>query len=170
MGYFQRSLDNPLFPATVHLPTGTYELLKEISLKRDLPISKLICYAVDNELDCEEPFTYNLTWHEEAFENFEFADEAVKILKYIMAKFPKGTGLDTLLLCRRDFGVPEKRRFLMGYKELLKREMIEEFYPQESKFKYAKDYRYIRPSRQISEVYGKKETKNTDQKGPLNEI
>lgn len=166
--------DGPIIAVNVHLPKLTYELLKGMSQARDLPVSKLICYAIDNELDCDPPFNYGTNIPDMEYKEYEYAEEASKILKYLMKHFQKpGTGLDMLLLCRRDIGIEKRDRFLLGFRELLEKGLIEEFYPQKVKFRYGKDYRYYRPSIDVIEE-AKSTRKKTarklhtiSEKGPL---
>jgi hypothetical protein len=143
--------EEPLVRLNSHVAKVTGDILLDLSVEMDLPISKLIAYALDNEMDCAEPFKYDVTIPDVPYREFEYADEASKLLKYLMKNFASGTGLDMLVLCRRDIGVPDKARLLLGYRELLKREMVEEFYPQHTKFRYGKNYRYIRPTQDVIE-------------------
>lgn len=144
--------NNPLVNLSIHIPRGTAEILKKLSEERDLPISKLVCYAVDNELDCEPTFNFETPLPKGDYREFEYAEEAAKILKYLMQHFQRpGTGLDMLMLCRRDFGIESKERLLLGFRELLEKKMIEEFYPHNVKFRYGKGYKYYRPSRDVIE-------------------
>ncbi|MFM6929023.1 MAG: hypothetical protein ACKOX6_11200 [Bdellovibrio sp.] len=122
--------NKPLIGNNAILPNDVTKLLKQISMERNLPVSKLIAYAVDNELDCSTPFNYKIEFPNIEYTEYQYAEEAGKILKYLMAHFQKvGTGLDMLMLCRRDIGIESKERFLMGFKTLMDKELLEEFYP-----------------------------------------
>ncbi|MFM6930422.1 MAG: hypothetical protein ACKOX6_18305 [Bdellovibrio sp.] len=160
---------------TIHVPKETAKVIKQISEERVLPISRVICYAIDNELDCPVPFNYETEFPDVISREFEYAEEAAKILKFLMIHFQKsGTGLDMLVLCRRDMGIPSKERFLLGFRELLEKKMLETFYPNNAKFRYAKTYKYYRPSRDYIEETMTKKRKAirrinaTLEKGPLN--
>ena len=135
--------DDPFEKWTVFVPKSIAKEMKKISIERDLPLSKLMVYAADNELDCEIPFNYQYPMPTTDFVNRAYVHEAGKIFDYLK-KFPKGTGVDTLLLCRRDIGVLNKETFMLAYRELLDSELVEEFYPQETKFRYGKDYKYVK--------------------------
>lgn len=173
-GYFYKNKkrarpkdDDTFSRPSVHMPRANFALLKKISEERDIPISKLINYAVDNELDCDPPFNYNIQAPDIPYKEFEYSDAASKILRFMAKHFPLGTGLDMLVLCRRDFGVENKTAVILGYRELMQKEMIEEFYPQEIKFRYAKSYRYARVKR-IEEPA--KPNRKLSTKGPLSDI
>lgn len=158
---------------TSHVPKGISRRLKAESELRQIPVSKLICYALDNELDCNPSFNYETKLPDSPYREFEYAEEAGKILQFLTRHFQDvGTGLDTLLLFRRDIGIESKERFLLGFRELLNKKLIEEFYPRYAKFKYGKDYRYYRPSDELlakSKVKKRKAApKKLDiEKGPL---
>ena len=162
--------DDPMMSITVFIPRGTAEKLKEMSMAQDLPVSRLIAYAIDNELDCEKPFTYDYKLPNIPYVENAYSDEALKVYDY-MKKFPSGIGLDTLLMSRRDAGLDDKGAFLLGYRELLMSKMVEEFYPMNSKFRHAKDYRYSR-IRSVNIALTKKKLKviKPEKKGPLNDV
>lgn len=162
---------DPMVSITVFISKGTAEKIKEISMNKDIPVSRLIAYAVDNELDCVEPFSYDYSLPSIAYVENAYSDQAMKVYEY-MKQFPKGIGLDTLLMGRRDAGLPDRLDFLMGYRELIMSKMIEEFYPLNSKFKHAKDYRYSRVRSVNIALTKNKRLKviKPEKKGPLNDV
>lgn len=135
--------NDPFDQLMVYVPKSLAHILKAKSDELELPISRLICYALDNELDVETPFNYPCPLPSSPYAPFAYAEEANKILTYL-GKFPSGTGRDTLMLCRRDIGVFSKAVFMLAYRELLETNAIEEFIPRRTKFRYAKDYFYVR--------------------------
>lgn len=135
--------ENPIAKVEVYMPKSMANLLRELSELKNLPMSRLICYAVDNEMVTGEPFTYLFNVPEEDFTGV-YTVEGNKIRRYL-ENFPKGTGRDMLLLCRRDIGIPNKTVFHRAYKELLQNAMIEEIKPPPlTRFKYDANYRYVR--------------------------
>ena len=126
-----------------YLPKGTIKILREMSLDLQLPISRLVAIAVDNELDVQNAFNYPCAMPTSPFVEFAFADEAGKLLNF-MAKFPTGVSTDTLLLCRRDIGIESRAEVMLAYRELLEKGLIEEFRPTKTRFAYHKDYRRVR--------------------------
>lgn len=135
--------DNPFNERTLYVPVSLDSMLKALSEKHELPISRLICIAIDNELDVDVPFNYPCFQPESPYVEFAYAEEAGKILKFL-EKFPTGTGRDMLMLCRRDIGIDSRAEFMLGYRELLEKKMIEEFRPLRTKFRYGRNYMYTR--------------------------
>lgn len=136
--------DDPYVERKIFIPKGLAERMDAKSKSAEIPLGKLFCYAADNELtECENPFAYNLKCPDLPFKENQFAKEAGLIFDYLK-KFPKGTGLDVIMLARHFIGVPERDLILLGYRELLHAGMIEEYYPTEITFRHAKDYKYAR--------------------------
>lgn len=139
-----RNPDNPFHFWKAFLPLETIEILKERSHKTGIPVSRLIAFAVDNELDAPNPFCYLTELPDNIYIEGAYMDQAQKILRFLQ-KFPIGVGRDMLMLCRRDMGVGNKQNFLLGLRELYETNMIVDSKPPKSaKFKsYAPDYKYI---------------------------
>jgi hypothetical protein len=136
--------NNPFALIKVFFPKGTEDILREKSKASGLPMSRLIAIAVDNELDTPVPFNYQCELPSSVFVEFAYAEEAQKIARFLL-RFPSGTGRDTLMLCRRDIGVPDRATFMYAYRELLQADMIEEFKPGgRVKFEYPEGYKYTR--------------------------
>ncbi len=126
------------------LANGVHKKLAEISWMRDIPLSHLVAFAVDNEFGREKPFDWdNKAKPDTPFMNNQYVEEATKLYDFLK-KFRYGTGIDTMLICRHDIGISDKEKLILGYRELLNSGMVEEIVPTSSKFRYAKDYRFLR--------------------------
>ena len=161
----------------VTLPTKVFAQLKALSIARELPVSRLIGYAIDNEFDFDPPFNYPCALPTTPYKAFEYAEEAAKILKFLITETASGLGYDMILLLRRSIGIPDRERTLHGIRELLEQGMIEEFYPGWSKFVYGRDYRYVKPKRDVLELQKSERKKKIrrlaevtgSDEGPLND-
>lgn len=138
-----RPEDDPFEKLVSFAPKSIARMLKHESIARDLPMSRLLAIALIHEMERPDPFNLQLDLPDDEFVENAYADEAVKIYDFLN-KFPGGTGIDTLWLFKVEIGIRDKERFLYGYRELLKSGMVEEFWPMTSKFRYAKDYKYVR--------------------------
>jgi hypothetical protein len=136
--------DNPFGFWKAFLPLETIEILKERSRVTGVPISRLIAFAVDNELDAPNPFCYLTELPDNVYIEGAYMDQAQKILRFLQ-KFPSGIGRDMLMLCRRDMSVGNKQNFLLGLRELYETNMIVDSKPPSTtKFKnYPPGYKYI---------------------------
>ena len=128
----------------VYFPQSIAAYLEEKSKASGVPISRLVVYAVDNELDAPVPFNYPTDLPATEYVQYAYADEAAKIAKFLSA-FASGTGRDTLLVSRRDIGVPNADALLCGLRELIREGVVEEVTPPQSvKFKYPVGYKYVK--------------------------
>lgn len=147
----------------------TYELLQEMARVRKIPVPKLIAYAIDNEFDSPSPFTYDYSTPDEEYEEGKYHDASYKIFKYLTdGNFPNGTGKDMLLLCRRDMGIETKTEFLLGYRELLEKEQIEEV-PVKSMF-YSKDHLWVSLRKDLLPKKKRAYKEIKPMRGPLDDI
>lgn len=138
-----KSVDDPFEKITFFAPKSLTKLLRHTSIQKDIPMSKLVSIAIDHEMERLDGFDQLLVKAQSEFKKNDYAQEAVRIFEFLK-KFPGGTGIDTLWLFRREFGIKDKEIFMLAYRELIYSEMVEEFYPQNSKFKYPKTYRYVK--------------------------
>lgn len=106
-----------------------------------MPMSRLVCYAVDNELDAASPFNYPAEFPDTPFLEGAFASEAGKILSFIQKYGPHG--LDSLLLSRREIGILDRNALLHGARELLHSELCEMVSPVWSNFTFPKNYKVM---------------------------
>jgi len=107
------------------------DALHRISNERKLPMSRLIAYAVDNELLKDNPFQFETKLSEIAIMDIdldEFAEEARRIYNY-MKLLSYETGLDVLLLLRHEMGISDKEIFLIAFNIALESNLIETFQP-----------------------------------------
>lgn len=142
----KNNVSNPFVQQQVYLPKSTARLLKEHSRRLGLPLSRLICIAIDNELDCERPFNYpSPDVDGEAYVEYMYAHEAGRLMEFL-ATIPTGTGEDMLLIARRDFGLEDRRLVMLAIRELIMTGMAERVPPPPgNKFGfYNEDYEYVR--------------------------
>lgn len=90
-------------------------------------MSRLIAIAIDNELDSPAPFTYLCEESKAPYMEYAYVDEAGRLLRYMQAEFPAGATIQTIMLCRRAFGILSRVDVMLAYRELLKTGMIEKF-------------------------------------------
>lgn len=152
------AVDDPFSKITLFTPKSIDKLLRDQSLINDLPMSRLTLIALDYAFQNPEIFDLDLELPTTEFKANQYNDQAVKIYEFLK-KFPQGTGIDTLWLFRREIGIVDKFLFLSGYRELINTNLVEEIYPHDSRFKYAKSYRYIRRMDIKRRVY-RRETQN----------
>lgn len=111
----------------VYVPKMTAILLSEASEETQLPMSRLVAYAIDNELDAPKPFTYLAEAPKAPYVESAYVDEAGRMYRYIKKFFEFGITIDSLLLCRRDYNVQDRHDVMLAHRELLKVGLIEEF-------------------------------------------
>lgn len=122
----KRNHNNLYKSVSILLPASLIELLNKQSVKKRVPVSRLIGYAIDNELDCENPFTYNIDVSAKPYKEYLYAKEAGIILEHLR-KMPTGSQRDVLILMRRDLGIESREAFLGGLQELYAKKLIEDF-------------------------------------------
>lgn len=128
MARYPRKKNDAFESIPVFLPKGTIAILRQKSAADQIPVSRLCAIAVDNELDQPNAFHYSTQLPEEDFEDLKYFDEAGKLCNFL-ASFKDGTSLETLLLCRRDIGIQSRKALLGAYRELMVKNIIEEFTP-----------------------------------------
>lgn len=141
MSYYLKS--EPFSTLELHIPRSIYKILKDYSEQRRLPATRLVAYAIDNELDCNPSFNYPTIAPAMPYVPNAYAEEAGLILDFLKKHFKNGMGLDLLTLLRRDIGVPNKNTFLLGIRELQEAKLIEEVEPRWSRFDYGPNYKYL---------------------------
>lgn len=164
-----RRADDPFVTIEVNAPRVLYAPLKLLSEEIGVPVGRLMLYALSNEFDSDNPFEFDLTCPDEVFEPYKYATEAARVVD-LLRLFPKGVGLDTLVLCRKAAKIDNKDVFLLAIRELYNVEMIEEFYIKDNRFGYDEKRKLVRLKGIKEEIKLKKEKifKNKE-KGPLNE-
>lgn len=100
------------------MPQSLYEELVKKSHEMRTPISRLICYALDNAL-ASEGFNYPCDLPTNEYVEGAYVDEGSKIYRFMERTGPKG--IDQLLLSRREIGVLKKETILLAVREILKR-------------------------------------------------
>ncbi len=153
---------NPFDQIAVFLPKQLARIVRETSERMGLPMSRLIGYAVDNELLAVQPFAFPCPLPMNTYVEHAYMEEAQRIYNYLL-KFPNGLGRDQLVLCRHDLGIPNKETFLQGLRELFEREMIQEIKPPpRTKFVYPEGYKYIRLKKDVLHAHKIEEEKRHD--------
>ncbi len=92
-----------------------------------MTLNRLVGIALDNELMKEKPFDLETDYPDEEYVEYAYVDDAAKIIAYL--KRSTGFGLDMLLLMRHDIGIPDKRVFLLAFRECVEKEFLETFIP-----------------------------------------
>lgn len=129
----------------VYVPMSLYNILKAKSMEYELPIRRLIAYAIDNEITSSgDSFDYPCPWSENVFVDGAYAIEAGKVLAYL-DKFG-AKSVDQLIMARRDIGVLEKDVMMLAIRELLaKTSLVEKVRPKFKPMEYPRDYFLIKP-------------------------
>lgn len=166
------SLESALEKTSTFLGPKTLKKLQAIAIDRDLPVARLIAYAIDNEFDVQPPFDFNyeIPTHPPYVE-FQYAKQAQKVLSYLH-NFPIGTGIDMLVLCRREYDIESPQEVLFAIRELLEKQMVISFYPTKSIHRFAKDYKYLKvhpdfARHERDQKYRPLKSTYVEEKGPL---
>lgn len=116
-----------LIQITGYIGKKQMEKLMYYSKSLQLPLTRLIGMAVDNELyEKEDPFNWDFTIPEDDYVEYAFADEAGKILNFLKS-LPNGLSKDQLLILRHDMDIPDKTAFMLAFRECLEKNMIEAY-------------------------------------------
>lgn len=122
------------------------ERLQAISKSRDIPMSRLIGFLIDTELQKENPFDVDIALPIKNYSGYRHLAEIAKIVNYMREKMTLETGLDVLILLRNEIGIPDKNLFLAAFAECLNGKQVEAFKPR-AKLKgapYPKNYVHYR--------------------------
>ncbi len=129
----------------IYIPKSLMDPLKDFAKGMCLPVSRLICYAIDNELEASIPFNYPCKLPESVYIRGTYSDEAMRVTD-LMRKFTQGAGKDMIMMHRRAMGIPNRETLMLALREMLESGVVEETVPPaKAKFKgYSHDYKYIR--------------------------
>lgn len=133
---------DPFVRVFFHVPRYLYIELEKLAEAKGLPVSRLVCYALFNESNAVNAFELDLTLPVEHYAPDCHAYEA-QVLKDYLMKIPSGISLDVLVLLSPMIGL-SRREILLGYMELKRSDMIEEYKPKSVFIKYSEDYKLIR--------------------------
>lgn len=140
-----RALD--LVDIKAYLPPWLMSKVREISVFKGIPMSRLIGVALDNELLREIPFecrTIAPLPHEVPVKKFEYADQANKLAKWLR-QFPRGVDRELMILCRKDYGVESREEVLLAWRELFIGNLVEDVKPDNvTKFRYPETTEFVR--------------------------
>ena len=142
---------------SLSLPADMLDILREKAADRRLPISRLIWYALDNEMDSQEPFNYDCPKPETVFVQYSYTEEAKRIFEFLK-RYPEGLNVDMIMLMRRRIGIPNKTILMLAIRELLATGMAVEsrVAPKGKFFKdLHPDLTWIRLSRDTAEAIDK---------------
>lgn len=117
--------DKDFVSVHVSMPKEQYETLKKASEERMLPLSRLVCYAIDNEIECQVPFNYPCEMPSTVFIEDAYVDEAGRILAFLK-RFGSGLSKDMIMLFRRTIGIQNKTVLMLALRELLESNMAVE--------------------------------------------
>lgn len=107
------------------LPVETLKLLKLKAIHDGVTIASLINIAVDNELDCDPAFTYECPLTDTPSEYMNVKE--CKLVINLLSRTYKGMLLSTLVIARRDIGIPNKDKILEVISELHSTKVISVF-------------------------------------------
>ncbi len=108
----------------VYLPPSIIELLNAAAKKSRVSVSRVVAYAIDNELSAPQPFDYPSSWPTGPHVTGSYLHEGQLINAYLK-KFPMGLGMDQLLLQRRDIGIVDKQNIKLGVAEMMNSGLFE---------------------------------------------
>lgn len=133
------------------IPRDLYKILRDLSAVRKVPITRLICFAIDKEIDSDDMFDYPTPDPLNEFIEDAYTNEAGTIFR--MLKFFKG-GLsrDQLMLFRRGMGM-DKETVMLAVRELLKSKMVHEvpIGRNYTNFEYPPEYKVLRMVEEIKD-------------------
>ena len=99
----------------------------EIARNLNLPLTRAIAIAVDNELETAKPFDFPIPNVDDIpYVEDEYYQEGGEIEKYIIKNWSNGIGIEMLLLCRKDFNIPDKTHVVLAVRELMKKHRLSE--------------------------------------------
>lgn len=146
-----KTSEKPSFLAPIKnytMPRALYNRLKEHAERLELPITRLISYAIYNELEVENPFNFDMTMPNEPYVEGEYVIEASRLLDLIK-EMPdnKGLGLDQLVMAKEAARIYDKKTLLLAYRELIEVEMVYNTHPSEFRIPghYPKDFVQVAP-------------------------
>lgn len=137
--------DESAIQVKVYVPLSLYNILKSYSMAKEMPMRRLIAYAIDNEVTERdtEAFDYPCPWPESVFVDGAYVEEASRILRYLDNFGAKS--VDQLVMARREIGVPDKEKMMLGIRELLtKKSLVEKVRPKFKPMEYPRDYFLIK--------------------------
>ena len=153
--------DDKMAKLTFFISKHHYNKIKDIAAKLSMPVSRVVCMGLDNELERENPCEYDLTLPE-IDENLEnaYADEGGKFLTF-MKTLHSGMGLDMLVMLRYEMGVPNKTALITVFADCLEKGIIERYKPpyKVGRPEFPEDYFYYRMKRDKKTDTTKKKNK-----------
>jgi hypothetical protein len=165
MGFKQR---RPRIPndqrATVNvnfnLPRGLHAAIDAKADSMQMPLGRVISWAVDNELmKGKDAFRQLWEYPQNVFVEGSYVDEGRKVFQYLNKFGPMS--IDQLVLQRRDVGVFKKEELLLGIREIIERKTLVDLVrpSKATTFRYPEEYRLLRPREALDEKR-RKEIKN----------
>lgn len=102
------------------------KIIRDISEKTGMPLSRVASIAIDNELERDNPFEFDKLPDSDESTIDKYAKEGGWFLNY-MKKIPTGKTLDQLVILRHEMGISNKTVFLAVIRDCLDRELIEAY-------------------------------------------
>jgi hypothetical protein len=166
----KKNENSPYMNISLPIPISMYNKLTKASEENQLPMTRLIAFAIDKEFESDSPFSFEMDYPIDIpFIKGEHAIEAVRLIDFLRL-LPDGTGIDSLLLFRDDIGLRNKKAVHLAHRELKNAKQIIEFYPKHSSFIYEPGYRYIKISDDPIKDAKKYGPLEGDGIGPLDEL
>lgn len=160
------------FKISLSLPMSQYEELQRLSKERRLPMSRLVWYAIDNEMECAEPFNYLCEKPESTFVKHAYTAEAQKMSQFLFRYGEGGIDLPTMMILRRQMGIPSKTIFMLALRELLETKLaVESRVSPKGRFyrELSKDLVWVRLAGDMLEVMRREEKHLEKQKAKVAE-
>lgn len=140
------SINNNVMEKVVGLISKTRrQEIEKICLRKKIPLGILVAIAIEHEFERENPFSYDVSDPADKYLEHAFSNEANKIVLYMRLCF--GMSLENMCLVRHDIGIPDKKVFLLAFRECVRARLLEPYTPKQSimsKFKYEDDYTFWR--------------------------
>ena len=107
----------------VYVPKRLLGKLEDVSTRTKIPVSRLFCYAVFNELELgPDMFRFDSTVP--IHTSSEFGEESLKVYRWL--EFHQGgMSMDTLILCKDDIGISDKNVLVKSVRLLLDKGLAE---------------------------------------------
>lgn len=137
-----RSENDPYMKFVIYVPKSIGNIIQALSNERRIPVSRLFTIAADNELDQKIPFYYPTDLPTDEYQELAYVDEAGKILRFLETAVGN-TARDTLILFRREMGIPSRKVFMLALRELFQKDLVTEIKPKRPVFQYADTYKYV---------------------------
>lgn len=122
--------------------------IMEYVYKNKIPVTRLLAYAIDQELSKDKPFdNFRYELPSDEMIEYSYIEEATKILRYMKDISGEGLGVDQIIELRHDIGVTDIDALLYGLRECVEKKFLEDYIPKVNPFQkteYPKGYKFYR--------------------------